>query len=178
MQPLQCRCYLRRKARRAGSGGFDRGSVVHGVKVVGGSVFNCNTQSFLSGQDRRVVRAGVTLKGLLHSPVRGLYQRPFSGRAPWFVSGTPSSKHIKSYSQSHSQGMLAFPGAMVVVELLVPNNSILPDKHGLVIRTDVVPSPERIDCWSCAMPREIRDRTVPSGTSRISAISLYEWSSI
>src|SRR6266542_4537221 len=86
MQPLQCRCYLRRKARRAGSGGFDRGSVVHGVKVIGGSVFNCNTQSFLSVQDRRVMRAGVTLKGLLHSPVRGLYQRPFSGRAPWFVS--------------------------------------------------------------------------------------------
>src|SRR5260221_6443382 len=39
---------------------------------------------------------------------------------------------------------------------------------------DGVPVFMSMACWSCAMPREIRDRTVPSGTSRISAISLYE----
>ena len=37
--------------------------------------------------------------------------------------------------------------------------------------SDVVPVPTRIECLSCAMPREIRDLTVPTGTSRISAIS-------
>src|ERR1043166_4552769 len=32
--------------------------------------------------------------------------------------------------------------------------------HGFAIRDDIVPVPMRMDSWSCAMPREIRDRTV------------------
>jgi hypothetical protein len=46
-----------------------------------------------------------------------------------------------------------------------------------VSRSGAVTVPPRIDCWSRSMPREIRERTVPIGTWRMSAISLYEYSS-